>query len=323
MYWHNGVVVVMGDFNAHLQGNVFIKPADDRGRYLIDMMDSFNLVSQNSLSMYSGASASFVPYDVAYTSLIDHILLPVERIETVISCKILDDHVLNVSRHRPIVYSISVPLADFINAPNTFSSHIKWDKLDPGILQLYSSELSSLLSSHFFKVDFNAKDKLDQTYTNIINSITAASDLILPRTKFKPYLKPCWDFTLKDFHAAMREKRRQWNRANRPRGNRHSSYKDYKSAKCLFRAHHRRCADNFLTEINIDIDQAAKVDSALFWKKLNCRKKFLNTEAGCETKCGTTVSRDPEHIVSGWGIILKICILTLSDLIMNQIFSGK
>ena len=43
MYWHNGVVVVMGDFNAHLQGNVFIKPTDDRGRYLIDMMDSFNL----------------------------------------------------------------------------------------------------------------------------------------------------------------------------------------------------------------------------------------------------------------------------------------
>ena len=87
------------------------------------MMDSFNLVSQNSLPMCSGASASFVSYDDAYTSLIDHILLPVERIDTVISCKILDDHVLNVSRHRPIVCSISVPLADFINASNT-SSHI-------------------------------------------------------------------------------------------------------------------------------------------------------------------------------------------------------
>ena len=35
----------------------FIKPSDDRGRYLIDMMDSFNLVSQNSLPMCSSAPA--------------------------------------------------------------------------------------------------------------------------------------------------------------------------------------------------------------------------------------------------------------------------
>ena len=154
-------------------------------------------------------------------------------------------------------------------------------------------------------MNINAKDKLDQTYTNIINSITAASDLILPRTKFRPYLKPYWDSTLKDLHAVMREKRRQWHRAGRPRGNRHSSYKDYKTAKCLFRAHHRRCADNFLREIDIDIDQAAEVDSALFWKKINCRKKFSSTEAGCEMKFGTTVCRDPEQIVSGWGAYFK------------------
>ena len=83
-------------------------------------------------------------------------------------------------------------------------------------------------------MNINAKDKLDQTYTNIINSITAASDLILPRTKFRPYLKPYWDSTLKDLHAVMREKRRQWHRAGRPRGNRHSSYKDLKWLNACF-----------------------------------------------------------------------------------------
>ena len=84
----------MSDFNAHLHGNAFIKPTDDCGGNLIDMMVSFNLVSKKSLPMCSGASASFVSYDDAYTSLIDHILLPVERIDTVISCKILDDPAL-------------------------------------------------------------------------------------------------------------------------------------------------------------------------------------------------------------------------------------
>ena len=73
----------------------------------------------------------------------------------------------------------------------------------------------------------------------------------------------------------------------------------------MFRAHHRRCADNFLTEINIDIDQTAEVDSALFWKKINCRKKFSSTEAGCEMKFGTRVCRDPDQIVSDWGDYFK------------------
>ena len=80
----------------------------------------------------------------------------------------------------------------------------------------------------------------------------------------------------------------------------------------------------FCTEINIDIDQAAEVDSALFWKKiLNYRRKFSSYEAGCEMKFGTTICRDLEQIASGWGTILEIYILTLSCLIMIVILNRK
>ena len=44
----NGFVVVMGDINAHLQGHTFIKPSDDRGRYVQCMLNYHNLVSINS-----------------------------------------------------------------------------------------------------------------------------------------------------------------------------------------------------------------------------------------------------------------------------------
>ena len=50
---------------------------------------------------------------------------------------------------------------------------------------------------------------------------TREIDLILPRTKFRPYLKPYWYSTLKDLPTVVREKRCQWNRAGRTRGNRH------------------------------------------------------------------------------------------------------
>ena len=90
------------------------------------------------------------------------------------------------------------------------------------------------------------------------------SDSVLPKTKFKPYLKPYWDTTLKDLHAAMRGKRRNWIREGRPRGHTHLSYREYKLTKCLFRTYHRKCAEKFLTELDSDIDQAAEVDSAVF-----------------------------------------------------------
>ena len=50
MYAENGSVVhvVMGDMNAHLQGHTFIKPSDDRGRYVQCVLNYHNLVSINS-----------------------------------------------------------------------------------------------------------------------------------------------------------------------------------------------------------------------------------------------------------------------------------
>ena len=51
----------------------------------------------------------------------------------------------------------------------------------------------------------------------------------------------------------------------------HQSYRLYKTAKCLFRAHHRRCAEKFQIELNVEIDQAVELDSALFWKKVDSR----------------------------------------------------
>lgn len=60
---------------------------------------------------------------------------------------------------------------------------------------------------------------------------------------------------------------RKWIQDGRSRGTQFSSNKDYKSAKTLFCAHHLRCAENHLTELNTKIDQAAELDSAVFWEK--------------------------------------------------------
>ena len=65
----------------------------------------------------------------------------------------------------------------------------------------------------------------------------------------------------------MREKRRKWVRDGQPWGMQNSTYKECNSANTLFRAHYRRCAEKYLTELNMEIDNAAEIDSGVFWKK--------------------------------------------------------
>ena len=65
----------------------------------------------------------------------------------------------------------------------------------------------------------------------------------------------------------MREKRRNWKREGRPRGMQYLAYKQYKAAKTLFSAHHRKCSENYLMELNIETDKAAEIEVQYFGKK--------------------------------------------------------
>ena len=298
-YTDHGIVIVMGDMNAHLQGQRFIKATDYRGEYLLGMMNYFNLTSVNTQPLTSGASASFVSYGGLYESLIDHILLPTQRLDTVVYCTIQDDDVLNVSRHRPVICCLQVPQTDLICEDK--QSHFAWHKLDQSALRMYEAELSRLLTLQPAYLGTDIESCIDSRYNAIIDCVKAVSDSTLPKTSFRPYLKPYWSRVLKDLHAVMREKRRNWIFNGRPRGCNNSSYNDYKQAKRLFRSQHRVCAENYLIEINAEIDQAAEVDSGFFWKKVNSRRQQSQTHAGSELRFDDKVCRDPEDIVSGWG----------------------
>ena len=51
MYSQLGKVILMGDFNAHLNGTSFIKHIDSRGAALRDLINLFNLSAITTLQM--------------------------------------------------------------------------------------------------------------------------------------------------------------------------------------------------------------------------------------------------------------------------------
>ena len=276
LYSDNGTVIVMGDYNAHLQSKTFIKPNDVRGNYLKDMLDYHNLIAVNTLPLCTGAESSFVSYGDAQRSLIDNILIPDVKLDMVLSCEITDDHVLNVSRHRPVSCTLSLADMDFQTLNVANKSHIKWKSLNETTLQLYGTKLDIALRNIDCSDIADIHQRIDHRYKNIVSCIQNISDNFLPKTQFRSFLKPYWDQKLKYLHAVMRQRRRNWIIAGKPRGDNDVSYRTYKNAKCQFRSQHRKCAENYSNDLNKDIDEAAELDSAFFWKKSTRSVKDLH-----------------------------------------------
>ncbi|MES9879927.1 MAG: reverse transcriptase domain-containing protein, partial [Sedimenticola sp.] len=301
MYKDKGLVIIMGDFNAHLNGRVFIKPLDDRGHCLLDFLSDNNMISVNATNLCTGAESTFVTYDGRHESFIDHIIISQETLDTVKTCTILDDSVLNVSRHRPIVCDIGLPTANTMHSQNV-TPRINWKKADITDKCLYSECVTKTLEScPFLCTETYNTENIDRSYDNLVQTMLYSSDLYIPKSSYKHFLKPYWNSELKQLHDYELKMRRLWIHDHKPRGHEFRSYFNYKEAKRRFRSYHRKCIEGYISQLDADIDTAAEMNSAQFWKLYNTRRKSSCNAAGSEINFNGQVLRDPEQIANGWG----------------------
>ena len=96
---------------------------------MIEFQCNNNFTAINTLPLCNGAKSTFVSYNGMFETLIDHIFCPVEILDTVISCDILDDDCLNVSNHRPLNVVFKVPHFDQTHMLNNRRKTIKWKRI--------------------------------------------------------------------------------------------------------------------------------------------------------------------------------------------------
>ena len=296
-----GRVVVIGDYNAHLQSVYLQKPDNMRSREIRNFMEKNNLIAVNTTNLCEGSRSSFVSYNGGHESLIDHVIMPIESFDMVRRCRILDDNCLNVSSHRPIVVSFCI--TDMAFACNTSQfKPIKWGKIKQEVLNKYAQELSTALVDKInINDNYGCCKSIDYLYQSIVDSIENASNNSLPYRDYRPYLKPYWDQTLKELHRVMRTKRVAWIKDGKPRGHQFKSYSEYKQSKCTFRSYHRLRVKAFMREQNDEIDRAAGIDSGLFWRLFNARKNDKILKEGGEINFDGTIHRNPREITNAWG----------------------
>lgn len=257
MYSSQGVVIFMGDFNSSCDTDV----NDTRNAYLHQFLVDTNQISVTSLDICTGAKYSYVSYDGLYETLIDHIILPVEKRDLVSQCQIVDDHCLNVSRHRPLLCSLNIPLITVDDFVQTQS--ISWKKVSQSHINDYHMNLSDHLQSNNYCISDNYNE-IDNMYTNLTETIRMCSDLSLPNKKYMAHLKPYWNEQLSNMHSLMFEARTQWCKAGRPRDPEQPDHKKYKDCKRVFRKMHRYIVRSYLIERDSEINETAELDKTNF-----------------------------------------------------------
>ena len=163
------------------------------------------MCSTTTLEMCTGATSSHVNYNGQSESLIDHILLPIEKVDLVSDCSILDDDALNVSNHRPVVCTLNFPLMNvYDNGSGDSSFNINWRNVRGETLANYKEyclvDESLKCLSH---VDVDSKQCVDFLHDGIVSSIRRISEDCIPKSDFKHFLKPYWNKELKAAHKYM------------------------------------------------------------------------------------------------------------------------
>lgn len=276
----------MGDINTYLPATCFRDKPDNRSIYFNTFLQQNNLISVNALDICTGAKSTFVTYDGRHESLTDHILIPVELLHYVISCDISVDDALNVSRHRPVFCRLSVPVSCYEEATAQVDgtcSIINWRKVNDENIYNYKFALENNVNLlKLSECDPSSFAAVDQAYSSLVYEVKSCAENRFPLKKFKRFLKPYWNKELRDLHDKMKTKRGEWMGAGKPRNPTCRSFIEYKDAKRDLRLCHRYYVEKYLQSQNEEIGRAAKIDSNLFWRMVNARRKTSANRAGSE-----------------------------------------
>ena len=301
LYSEKGTVVLMGDMNVNMAPTSIHAHATGRLSYFRDFMQDNNSVSVNTLDICSGAKSSYVSYDGRYKSLLDHIIIPSDKLDLVESCEICEDDCLNVSRHRPVFCQLKLPQNQQQIVSPVCEQSINWKNANSDQIDTYQCSLhNNKVLLDLDQGEIGSNDDITRAYLTLVNEVNASAKLCFPLKRFKPFLKPYWNYELSSMHSDMKQKRAEWITQGKLRGNIHPTYKMYKLAKALFRRKHRFYVQVYMKKQIEEIDRLAEVNSDLFWRHVNSRRKKSNSFSGSELNFNGRIVSTPQEVADGW-----------------------
>ena len=125
----------------------------------------------------------------------------------------------------------------------------------------------------------------------------------LPKVKFKKCLKPYWSNQLKEDRILVKNLRREWDSAGRPRSHNSDIFSRYKEAKKVYRDNIRKAERDYEVKWANDVIISCEYDHKVFWWMINKRRKSRSslkvspicTDQGLKVKVADLVCAWADH----------------------------
>ena len=293
--------IVCGDFNGDIT-----RCTDDNslqykhGRLVRNFVSHCNFTVANCLSICSGPSITHV--GPTGSSLLDYIMVPSALVEMIAKVSILDEEGLNTSDHNPISMYFTCDITCVTRAKRKIAGQIKWDKLSRDtIFSKYVEPLEPCLIDICNRLgeDHLTPHDLDEILNDLIGKIKQ-SDRKLPRTKYRPHIKPYW---CNELDALKREKvmcHRAWKSAGRPRDAGSPLYTQYKISKKAFIRKLRQLARDYENNDILETIRSSEVNRDRFWKKLRKARSDTSPAVFSIKDPNGKVHHDQEGVLRIW-----------------------
>ena len=218
----------LGDFNAKFINCSTVV----RDKLFCNFNHVCNLFPVKCLPSCSGAKCSCVSYDNRYETLNDVVCVPLEVHDIVTKCKFVDDHCLNISRHKPVyvqfvVERVSLQNQCYDDDSNIKLACIKCSMVTHSQIECFSADVESVCVLGGIAERKLSNNDIDGTYHMLTKTLNDCAQKHCPKKRFANFLKPYWNEELSNYHKVMTSKRSMWIDAGRPKcGSVYHSYKD-------------------------------------------------------------------------------------------------
>ena len=291
--------IVCGDFNGdvgHLGGPKSSRKPTKQGLIVNKFFNEFSLFPANLSKDAVGPINTF--RGGMGSSTIDYVAIPEGLRDSLITCEVLKDNVLNTSDHYAIRVELNLEcLPSMVTCPR-LDGRVRWNK--PNVINKYHDLVDRKtydLSTVFRSSPKNPKN-IDECISQMVHTLTSAS-AELPHTKFKKNVRPYWDPTLTELKRVKVRCHRIWRDAQRPRGE-DQLYLNHKQARKNFMNELRQVQKDYERREIDEIIYAAHSNKNKFWKKVRKSRQSSQNDVYAIRQPSGKVVYDNESVVNVW-----------------------
>ena len=309
-----GSTILLGDTNCHFGLEYSIRSfgsSTAHARKLGNIIKACNMSVVDLSEKCTGPSYTWMSDNGRHVSYIDHVIVSEKLVPFVKSCKILEDDIINVSDHLPLLCTINVEYS--IVKPSTVRPRVAWHKASASdIERLYTEPLEVQLENVMQEYNINVNEAWDEMQCYVetdINEVLVKFQCMiieqskaLPASKFNKALKPYWNQNLTALCHEKKLAHEAWKNAGKPREPENEIYKKYKDAKRVFRSAHRRSIYDYEKENMEKLAKSQDIDQRFFWHLVN--KKSRRVFSPVQDNNGTLLT-DPCDIRNEWTMYFK------------------